>query len=234
MGPVISQTWTLYERFDTFLRELGLGLSQVANATLFIHDEGDFADAMRVHERWFGSEGPALQVISVDEVGHKGSVIEIEITATRGSLRRMPGSSGAPPPVVQADGLIFVSDHLPITDDRRILWIDEASDYVRREAELARITGDLAPEQQFLATQVWVALKNLRESLDEFGIEAGALGQVTVRLLDPSRSGLLWLDEMFRSALGDVDRAVVLLSVPWIPQSRYARASVAGVGFSDE
>jgi len=234
MGPVISQTWTLYERFDTFLREQGLSLSQVANATLFIHDEGDFADAMRVHEQWFGSEGPALQVISVDEVGHKGSVIEIEITATRGSLRRMPGSSGTPPPVVQADGLIFVSDHLPITDDRRILWIDEASDYLRREAELARITADLGPEQQFLATQVWVALKNLGASLDEFGIEGEALGQVTVRIVDPSRSGLLWLDDMFRSILGDVDRAGVLLSVPWIPQSRYARVSVAGVGFSDE
>jgi hypothetical protein len=39
---------------------------------------------------------------------------------------------------------------------------------------------------------------------------------------------------MFRSILGDVNRAVVLLSVPWIPQSRYARVSVAGVGFSDE
>jgi len=234
MGPVISQTWTMYERFEAFLRELGLGLSQVANATVFLHDEGDFADALRVHEHWFGSEGPALQFIPVDEVGHKGSVIEIEITATRGSLRRMPGPSGAPPPVVQADGLIFVSDHLPITDHGRILWIDDASAYFRREAALTRIAADLAPEQQLLATQMWVALKNLRGSLDEFGIEAEALGQVTVRLLDHSRNGVAWLDDMFRSILGDVDRAVVLLSVPWIPQSRYARVSIAGVGFSDE
>lgn len=234
MGPVISQTWTMYERFDAFLRELGLGLGQVANATVFIHDEGDFADAVRVHEHWFGSEGPAVQVIPVDEVGHKGSVIEIEITATRGSLRRMPGPSGAPPPVVQADGLFFASDHLPITDEGRILWVDEASDYFRREADLERIAAAVAPDQQLAATQMWVALKNLRGSLDEFGIEAEALGQVTVRLLDPSRSGLPWLDDMLRSVLGDVDRAVVLLSVPWIPQSRYARVSVAGVGFSDE
>ena len=232
-GPVISQTWTLYERFDAFLRELGLELSQVANATVFIHDEGDFADALRVHEHWFASEGPALQVIPVDEVGHKGSVIEIEITATRGSLRRMPGPSGAPPSVVQADGLIFVSDHLPITGDGRILWIDDASAYFRREAALARIAADLDPEQQLLATQMWVALKNLLGSLDEFGIEGEALGQVTVRLLNHSRSGVPWLVDMFRSVLGDVDRAVVLLAVPWIPQSKYARVSVSGVGFSD-
>jgi enamine deaminase RidA (YjgF/YER057c/UK114 family) len=231
MGPVVSQTWTLYERFSAFLRAYDLSLSQVANATIFLHDDGDFADALRVHASWFGLEGPAVQVNLVDEVGHKGSVIEIEITAIRTSLYRAASPDGVPPPVVQAEDLFFTSDHLPVTGDGRILWIDSLPGYIQQETDLARIISELTPERHLLAAQTWAALRSLAESVRFAGLDTNSLGQITVRYVHDSLRGLPWLDGMMRLVLGEANRAVVLLAVPSIPHSMYARVSVAGVGF---
>jgi enamine deaminase RidA (YjgF/YER057c/UK114 family) len=232
MGPVIAQTWVLYERFDAFLRAYGLGLGQVCNATLFIHNEGDFADALRVHAYWFGSKGPSVQVIPVDEVGHKGTVIEIEITATRDALERTasPDAEGDPPAIVKAGDLVFASDHLPITGEGQILWTDELDHYIERERGLVQVLEDVAPAQRLLAAQIWATLRNVAESLVGSGLSMECVGQLTVRFVDDSQDGLPWLDRMVRSVLGDLDRAVVLLRVPSIPHSRYARVAIAGAG----
>jgi enamine deaminase RidA (YjgF/YER057c/UK114 family) len=235
MGPVVSQAWTLYERFDAFLRSQGLDLGHVANATVFLHDEGDFADALRVHEAWFGGAGPAVQVIGVDEVGHKGSVIEIEITASRDEVRRTASSSweAEPPAVVEAGDLVFTSDHLPVTGEGRILSEDEMDGYVGKEDGLPEVLTEMDAGQRLLGAQTWAALKSLAESIARSGLDPECLGQLTVRIAGATEE-TAWLDRIVRRHLGDVDRAVVLLEVPSIPHSRYARVGIAAIGAGTE
>lgn len=231
MGPVVAQCWTLYERLHVFLESHGLDLKDVCESTIFVHNQGDVADAIRVHTHWFGVDGPAVKVIPVEEVGHKATVIEIEVTASRRPLRRTPGLVFEDLPAVVVSGdLIFVSDHLPSTDDCKILWVEEAEELIGRESFLADLVGDYPFLGRLLVAQVWMALEGMKRSLQRAAVDPEHVGQLTIRLMDNDANGFEWLDRMIRHLLGDVERAVVVLRVPWIAQSKYARTAIAGVG----
>jgi enamine deaminase RidA (YjgF/YER057c/UK114 family) len=51
------------------------------NLVVYLQDMRDFPTFHRVHEQFFGDSAPALTVIEAGEVGHKGTLIEIEPTA---------------------------------------------------------------------------------------------------------------------------------------------------------
>lgn len=231
MGPIVAQCWTLYERLHVFLESHGLELKDVCESTIFVHNQGDVADAIRVHTHWFGVDGPAVRIIPVEEVGHKATVIEIEVTASRRPLRRTPDLVFEDlPAVVVAGDLVFVADHLPLSDDRKILWVEEAEELIGREVLLAEILGAYPTLDRLLSAQVWSALEGMKRSLERAQVDLEHVGQVTVRLVDNDANGVEWLDRMIRDILGDVERAVVVLRVPWIAQSKYARTAIAGVG----
>lgn len=82
-GPIAAQTWSLYRRLFGMLAEADVAPSAILSCTVFLSDPGATADFIRVHERIFAETGAssALQIVVVDEVGHKGTVVEIEITA---------------------------------------------------------------------------------------------------------------------------------------------------------
>lgn len=122
-GPIAAQTWFTYDLIRKHLAGAGSSLEQVLNLVVYLQDMRDFPTFHRVHERFFPQEPPALTVVEVGEVGHKGTLIEIEPTAVmpgRGATRRSWNARGWRPParmsmLVEAGGLGFLSG-IPGTD----------------------------------------------------------------------------------------------------------------------
>jgi len=116
-GPIAAQTWFTYDLIRKHLEGAGSSLEQVLNLIVYLQDMRDFPTFHRVHEHFFPKEPPALTVIEVDEVGHKGTLIEIEPTAVlpgRGAKRSRLSAAGWEAPVqmsmlVEAGGLAFLS-----------------------------------------------------------------------------------------------------------------------------
>jgi len=80
-GPIAVQTWFTYDLIRKHLEGSGSSLEQILNLTVYLQDMRDFPTFHRIHERFFPSDPPALTVLQVAEVGHKGERIEIEPTA---------------------------------------------------------------------------------------------------------------------------------------------------------
>jgi enamine deaminase RidA (YjgF/YER057c/UK114 family) len=116
-GPIAAQTWFTYDLIRKHLEAAGSSLEHVLNLVVYLQDMRDFPTFHRVHERFFPQDPPALTVVEVGEVGHKGTLIEIEPTAVlpgRGALRRTLTAKGWQAPaqmsmLVEAGGLAFLS-----------------------------------------------------------------------------------------------------------------------------
>jgi len=80
-GPIAAQTWFTYDLIRQHLEAEGSSLGAIVNLIVYLQDMRDFPTFHRVHERFFGTDAPALTVIAAREVGHKGTLIEIEPTA---------------------------------------------------------------------------------------------------------------------------------------------------------
>ncbi len=80
-GPIASQTWFTYDLIRQHLEAAGSSMDQILNVVVYLQDMRDFGTFHRVHEHFFPANPPALTVIDVGEVGHKGTLIEIEPTA---------------------------------------------------------------------------------------------------------------------------------------------------------
>ena len=136
-GPIAAQTWFTYDLIRQHLEAAGSSLDSILNLVVYLQDMRDFPTFHRVHATFFPASPPALTVIEVGEVGHKGTLIEIEPTAIvpeRGVERRVSGVPGWRAPAhmsqtVEAGGLAFLSG---------ILGIDEAGDPVASARALPR------------------------------------------------------------------------------------------------
>jgi enamine deaminase RidA (YjgF/YER057c/UK114 family) len=82
-GPIAAQTWFTYDLIRQHLEANGSSMDHVLNVLVYLQDMRDFPVFHRVHERFFGARPPALTVIEAAEVGHKGTLIEIEPTAVK-------------------------------------------------------------------------------------------------------------------------------------------------------
>jgi len=116
-GPIAAQTWFTYDLIRQHLEGAGSSLRQVLNLIVYLQDMRDFPTFHRVHEHFFPDDPPALTVVEVSEVGHKGTLIEIEPTAIlpgTGVTRRTRNAAGWRAParmsmLVEAGGLAFLS-----------------------------------------------------------------------------------------------------------------------------
>ena len=107
-SPIAVQSVFAYREIERHLTELGHAMNDIVHVTVFLQRTSDYAVFHRVHRHFFPSEGPSLTVTGFDEVGHKGTLIEIEPTVlrkgtwkrelywlgrspTRGGARRVPG-----------------------------------------------------------------------------------------------------------------------------------------------
>jgi len=80
-GPIAAQAWYVYNELFGLIAQVGLKPEDVVLATVYLSDLKDFPVFHRVHAHLFANEGPALVVAGFDEVGHRGCLIEIELTA---------------------------------------------------------------------------------------------------------------------------------------------------------
>jgi enamine deaminase RidA (YjgF/YER057c/UK114 family) len=98
-GPIAAQSWFTYDLIRQHLEGAGSSLAQIINLTVYLQDMRDFPTFHRVHARFFPETPPPLTVIQAGEVGHKGTLVEIEPTALlpgKGVERRLIPGGGHP------------------------------------------------------------------------------------------------------------------------------------------
>jgi len=115
-GPIAAQTWFTYDLIRQHLAACGSRMADILNLVVYLQDMRDFPVFHRVHERFFPDDAPALTVIEVGEVGHKGTLIEIEATAIahgQGLVKRTWAADSADAcmsAAAEAGGLTFLSN----------------------------------------------------------------------------------------------------------------------------
>lgn len=226
-GPIAAQTWVLYRRLLTMLAEADVPASSILCSTVFLSDAGDTADFVRVHDRVFADvAGPALQIVVVDEVGHRGTVVEIEVTASmdpEAEIRRTYEADSAIPSAVRCGELAFLSDVVPEGSAGRL---PRSLDEVPGE-DAARAREHVAALGEPVAAQVAACVATIRERLQEVGADVGDLGNVTVCVARPVP--IAPVADALRECLGGGDPAITVLSSSAVGQAVGASVVMSAV-----
>ena len=217
-GPIAAQTWFTYDLIRQHLEGVGSSLEQVLNLTVYLQDMRDFPTFHRVHERFFPQDPPALTVVEVGEVGHKGTLIEIEPTAVlpgKGVTRRIVNAARWQAPacmsmLVEAGGLAFVSG---ITGDA-----DAGRGSTAGRAQISR------------QTRAIVADLKARLALANAGLDRVA--HLTVYLDDIN--AFTTVAPLLERAFGKRRPALALLEVPRPAPPAGARMQVAAIAWLGE
>lgn len=77
-GPIAAQTWFTYERIKDNLAAQSLTMKDIRHVAVMLQDIRDFGTFHRIHSHFFPEDLPALIVCGFNEVGHRGTLIEIE------------------------------------------------------------------------------------------------------------------------------------------------------------
>ena len=223
-GPIASQTWFTYDLIRQHLEAAGSSLENVLNLVVYLQDIRDFPTFHRVHERFFKSKPPALTVIEAPEVGHKGTLIEIEPTAVLSShaaKRRIaePRSFRAPAqmsPLVHADGLAFLS---------AIIGVDESG--IPIEAPSSRSRSRKKADVH--ALQATAAMAELKRRLEAARSTPRNVVHLTLVMDDITRFPAV--ERVLRRAFGRHRPALTLLETPAPAPVRSARVSITAIGW---
>ncbi|MCC7487092.1 MAG: RidA family protein [Burkholderiales bacterium] len=213
-GPIAAQTWFTYDVIRRHLEAIGSSLASILNLVVYLQDIRDFPTFHRVHERFFGSDPPALTVIEANEVGHKGTLIEIEPTAIlpgRSAKRRIfnPRDWHAPAhmsALVEAGGLAFLSGLLGVGDSGAPVDSLKALPAAVR----ARVARDLARDT--VALQCAAILHALKRLLQDAGHGLDRVAHLTVYLRDIER--VTSVERLLAGAFGRWRPAMTILEVP--------------------
>lgn len=214
-GPIAAQTWFTYDLIRQHLEAAGSSLDSILNLIVYLQDMRDFPTFHRVHERFFPSAAPALTVIEVGEVGHKGTLIEIEPTAIvprRGVERRVHAMPGGQAPacmsaIVEAGGLAFVSG---------IPGVDAAGEPVSAlsglpRAARAQATGTLS--RNVVALQSFACVAQLKVQLAAAGRDLSSVAHLSVYVQDID--DFKTVEIVLAKAFGKSRPALIALEVPW-------------------
>jgi enamine deaminase RidA (YjgF/YER057c/UK114 family) len=201
-GPIAAQTWFTYERIRENLAAQGLTMRDIKHVAVMLQDIRDFGTFHRVHMHFFPDNPPALMVTGFDEVGHRGTLIEIEPTAVdpRAGLpvtdiawpQRAPFAG---PAAVKLGPVTFFAGILGLNNDGAL--VSDARDL--DDAIGRRVAGDLARFERApgFAAQCWAAWRTLAAVCERGGLALERLAKTTVYL----RSGAdLWIYEEIREA----------------------------------
>ena len=187
-GPIAAQSWYVYSELKRTLEAQGLDLSDTVNSTVFLADIRDYPTFHRIHEHFFPKNGPALTVSGFDEVGHRGCLLEIELTAvgTHSSFVRsqVEWSQDAPfaaPAAVRTGTFVFYSG---------ILGLDKKN-------KLATKIEDLNDPDKFknffndhnssdLELQCWAGLELLSNISLDAGSDIHSLVKLGIYVKNPS------------------------------------------------
>jgi enamine deaminase RidA (YjgF/YER057c/UK114 family) len=215
-GPIAAQTWFTYDLIGEHLRHSGSSLAQLLNLTVYLQDMRDFPTFHRVHEQFFPVDPPALTVIAASEVGHRGTLIEIEPTALALDApierRAIAAPSGIAPAqmsvLVEAGGTAFVSGMLGLSD---------AGDPVTSFAELPQRLrhglkkGALAAKNPAVL-QGLMALGRIEQALSMTGVGLNRVVHLTIFMVDVQQ--FLTLEPFLARAFGSSRPALTVLETP--------------------
>ena len=220
-GPIASQTWFTYDLIRKHLEGAGSSLAEVLNLTVYLQDMRDFPTFHRVHEHFFPLEAPALTVVEVGEVGHKGTLIEIEPTALRAGSKlkkEILAEIGVPKALmsvgVRAGDLLFLSG---------IVGDNEEGTAIANQQKMRT-------PQSAVALQGLSILWKLEAALGRAGADLDQVAHLTVFLKDIG--DLVQLEAVFKRAFAkqrpaftvsevrmpspDLDACVSITAIAWV------------------
>jgi enamine deaminase RidA (YjgF/YER057c/UK114 family) len=229
-GPIASQTWFTYDLIRQHLEAAGSAMDQILNVTVYLQDMRDFGTFHRVHERFFPANPPALTVIDVGEVGHKGTLIEIEPTAIapdQGIAKRVipqAKKNAQMSTAAEAGGLAFFSNVPGV-------GADGAAARQRSDLPAAwrkRVSGTKAGE---IVVQAAAVIAQLEDQLKAFGKNLSRVTHLTLYL--NSVDDFLACAPLFEKAFGKKRPALMILEVPHpspVMGVRVSATAIAWVG----
>jgi enamine deaminase RidA (YjgF/YER057c/UK114 family) len=182
-GPIASQTWFVYKQLEELLARGAIRLQDVIMSTVFLSDLRDFAVFHRVHRQFFPENGPALCVIGMDEVGHRGCRIEIELTAVDPAFDLPIKPSGwsvpapqAGPGAVSVGQFVFCAGIVGLgKQGQLVLSADDLDD-----AESRAMAASFQGRDAITAAQSLAALQLLKGNLALAGTTLAALVKLTL------------------------------------------------------
>lgn len=227
-GPIASQTWFTYDLIRQHLEAAGSAMDQILNVVVYLQDMRDFGTFHRVHERFFPSNPPALTVIDVGEVGHKGTLIEIEPTAIapgQGIAKRVIPSAkknAQMSAAVEAGGLAFFSN---------VAGVGANGSAARNVADLpaawrTHLGSGKTSEIAVQAASVIAQLKDQLKSLDK------PLSRVThLTIFLNGVDDFLAVAPVFERAFGKKRPALMILEVPHPSPVACVRVSATAIAW---
>lgn len=230
-GPIASQTWFTYDLIRQHLEASGSSMDQILNVIVYLQDMRDFGTFHRVHERFFPKNPPALTVIDVSEVGHKGTLIEIEPTAIapgHGIAKRViPDNkrNAQMSTAAEAGGLAFFSN---------VPGVGADGSAARKLADLPaawrkRVSGARANEAVVQAASV---IAQLEAQLKAFDRPLTRITHLTLCLHDID--DFLVIAPLLEKAFGKKRPALMMLEVPHPSPVMGVRVSATAIAWVGE
>ncbi len=236
-GPIASQSWFAYNHIRQILKDAGCGMEDIVNVTVFLQSMKDFPTFHEIHRHFFPNHFPALTVTEFRQVGHKGTLIEIEVTAMRsaeglerkfiretGSLK--PGSHSAL--AVIAGPLVYVSGQSGFEPNGRV--IRDSADLpkaLRLDAVcLARVTG--RPEATFQAIAIF---ENLKAILQEAGASLSSVARIALYLED--FQDFIAFDSVCKHYFGGPKPSLACITIPRVSPVPGTRMCVEAIAVKE-
>ncbi|MSP98866.1 MAG: hypothetical protein EXR29_16940 [Betaproteobacteria bacterium] len=236
-GPIAAQAWFTYNHIRHVLEGAGSRMEDIVNVTVFLQDIRDFHTFHEVHRHFFRDSVPALTVTEFREVGHKGSLIETEVTALRAgsALERKtilragdltPGCHASlatlAGPLVYLSGLFGAVKQGRVVEDRsalpQSLW--------REAAAIGRVTGRPAA-----ACQAIRIFEDLNIILGELQLGLSALAKLTLHVED--FADFVAFDYVCRHYLRDDKPALSCIAIPRVSPVPGARMCVEAIAVKE-
>ena len=168
----------------------GMDMEDVVNVSIFLSDVRDYSTYHRVHTHFFPEVQPSLCVVGFDEVGHRGTRIEIEITAMdrKSGLTRQsfpwPGTAPfAAPAVTQAGPVCYFSGMVGVDEAGVIVRSADSLPEAGRRTALSLAEVERRPG---LAAQCWMAWEQLRASAAGAEMALSDIAMTRVYLSNPA------------------------------------------------
>lgn len=228
-GPIAAQTWFTYDLIRKHLEGVGSSLDHVLNLIVYLQDMRDFPTFHRVHEHFFPGAAPALTVVEVEEVGHKGTLIEIEPTALlpgRGLRRVAHGTKSMPAhmsALVEAGGIAFLSG---------VIGVDAAGDPVERAVDLPAALRRRVRARDAVSLQTAAIIAQLENTLAAAGHGLDRIAQLTVFADDVGK--LARVEKLLFAAFGKRRPALTTVEVPKPGPVTGAQVSMTAIAWVGE
>jgi len=234
-GPIAAQTWFVYDLIRKHLEGSGSSLENILNLTVYLGDMRDFPTFHRVHERFFPKDPPALTVMQVAEVGHKGEKIEIEPTALmdkskikREVIRCEDGAGAQMSLGVAAGGVLFLSNLVGLNGDGEP--ISKRSEL--RGALRRRLSKASSPATRNVVLQGLAVLDQMEGAMKAADADMSRVTHLTLFLQNIAH--LSALEPLFRKYFPKRRPAFTAIQIPEVSPVADTEVSMTAIGWTGD